>query len=579
MKNLEHKWDLGALFADDAAVKNFCEELKIRAKNFEKSYKNSLSTQKISDFPEILAEYETIFSGVSRVMTYAFLEMAADSKRGGFFAECELKCNEIQAHVLFFDIEFCALDPKIAEEIRQSAPKYAYFLENMTAGKKYLLNLDEEKIMLNLAPLGGNAFARLFDEFFSNLKIKFHDKNLSEEEILALGHDGNRATRKEAQEAFTAVLRENSTLLTYILNMIRKDKNIHTTLRHYENKEIARHIGNQISQKSVDSLIASVNDAMDLSVRYYALKGQILNISLEDYDRYAPIVKNTTKFSYETGLSTVLDAFADFSPKFHEIATRAVENGWIDSHPRDGKRSGAFSHGAVPEAHPYVLLNFTGNRRDVFTIAHEFGHMIHQELSKEQGYLNMHTPLTTAETASVFAEMVLFDKMKKELPKEDLREIYASKLEDIIATLFRQIVMTNFERAIHEENGELKTEDFSRIWLRENARMFGDAVHLTQNYALWWSYIPHFVHTPFYCYAYSYGQLLVLALFGLYKSAKTPADQENFKQKYIEFLGSGGSKSPRDLISNFGFDIEDGAFWQVGLREVQKLINEFEALI
>ena len=275
----------------------------------------------------------------------------------------------------------------------------------------------------------------------------------------------------------------------------------------------------------------------------------------------------------------MLKAFGDFSKEFKDIATKALKKGWVDSHPTPNKRGGAFSHGSVPTAHPYVLLNYTNSRRDVFTIAHEFGHMIHQELSKTQGYLNMDTPLTTAETASVFAEMLLFDTLKKSLSKDELIPLYAGKLEDIFSTLFRQITMTHFERRIHATSDELKAEDFDRIWREENERMFGDSLMLTKNYESWWCYIPHFVHSPFYCYAYSYGQLLVLALFGLYKAQKTPRNREKFIQKYTEFLSLGGSKSPKELISAFGFNLESDKFWLIGMNEVQKMLMEFKELV
>ena len=254
---------------------------------------------------------------------------------------------------------------------------------------------------------------------------------------------------------------------------------------------------------------------------------------------------------------------------FAKITRRAIKEGWVSSHPTPNKRGGAFSHGATPKAHPFVLLNWTGNRRDAFTIAHEFGHMIHQELSKNVGTLNHDTPLTTAETASVFGEMLFFDYLKKELKNKnanmELLQIYAGKLEDIFSTLFRQVVMTNFERAIHSKDGELKAEDFDKIWQEQNAKMFGKSLSLSQNYARWWSYIPHFIHSPFYCYAYSYGQLLVLALFGLYKSGKC----KNFIDIYTRFLSAGGSKSPSELVGDFGFDIESSAFWDIGIKEVQ----------
>jgi len=308
---------------------------------------------------------------------------------------------------------------------------------------------------------------------------------------------------------------------------------------------------------------------------YYRLKAKQLKVDrLYDYDRYAPLGKNEQKIDYATACQNVLEAFETFSPKCAEVARKAISEGWIDSHPKVNKRGGAFSHGTTPFAHPYILLNFTDKRRDAFTLAHELGHTIHQEFSKSVGYLNANTPLTTAETASIFAEMLLFDKLKQTLSGEELIGLYAGKIEDIFATLFRQIVFTNFERRVHAHEGELKSAEYATIWMEENKKMFGKSVTLRADYALWWSYIPHFVHSPFYCYAYSYGQLLVLALFGLYKSGF-----DGFTKRYERFLSLGGSQSPKELIESFGFDIEGEAFWAIGIKEVHKLLVEFKEVI
>lgn len=597
MSELEHRWDLKALCKNDKdADKRLASALK-RALSFEKKYKGKLASY--IDKPEkVLNEYEEILEEIGRVMTYAFLCFASNSEYGGFYASLEMRANEVSEHLLFLDLEFCSFDEKAQNRMMKSTQKYAYYLEKLRDKKRHQLSLLEERVLLKTAPVGIDAFSRLFDEFFSKLKVKFKGEEKSEEEILALLHHPDREMRKKAQKKFSAKLDENQMLLTYIFNMVKKDLQITKELRGYEKPESFRHLSNHISQKSVDSLINVVNKNMTLVHRYYALKSEILGYELRDYDRYAPLFykdragkkskkdkkhaledsKSSFYISYADGLKMVLACFKDFCGEFLDIAAKAIKNGWIDSHPRDGKRGGAFSHGAIPSSHPYVLLNHTGNRRDVFTIAHEFGHMIHQELSKIQGYLNHDTPLTTAETASVFAEMLLFDHLKTKLSQDELKEIYAAKLEDIFSTLFRQVVMTNFERRIHDSKEELKSEEFSQIWLEENAKMFGESLKLTQNYGLWWSYIPHFVHSPFYCYAYSYGQLLVLALFGLYKQCNDK-QKDQFKKKYINFLSSGGSKSPRDLIKEFGFDVEDSKFWEIGMREVSAMLKEFEELL
>lgn len=589
-KDIKHKWNLSALFASKDELAPFSKQTKRLALDFEVKYKGKLSELSPQDFGDVIARYEGLIERIERVLTFAFLVFAEDTTKGDFYAKYELESSEIYEHLVFFELEFCDIDStKITKFIAQ-CEKYAFYLQNLLVKKSHKLDLSAEKALIATSSVGVSAFSRLFDEHLASLKIGADKKG--EEEILSLLHSPKRKIRQQAQEDFTKSLQESTPLLSYILNMVRKDLSIQTRLRNYPNKESFRHISNQISQKSVDSMMKCVNANFHLVHSYYALKGSILGINLKDFDRYAPIFaesspsktpkasqaksqKESTKISYAQALNQVILSYENFSPSFAKITRRAIKEGWVSSHPTPNKRGGAFSHGATPKAHPFVLLNWTGNRRDAFTIAHEFGHMIHQELSKNVGTLNHDTPLTTAETASVFGEMLFFDYLKRELKnknaQKELLQIYAGKLEDIFSTLFRQVVMTNFERAIHAKDGELKAQDFDKIWQDENEKMFGKSLKLTQNYARWWSYIPHFIHSPFYCYAYSYGQLLVLALFGLYKSGKC----KDFVSIYTDFLSAGGSKSPSELVGAFGFDIESSAFWNIGINEVQKLLWEF----
>ncbi len=565
------EWDLSALFKNIKEVDSFAENLKKIAESFEKKHNGKVD--KIADIDSVMSEYEGICEGLARIATYSFLLFAKDTKKGAIYAKYELIINEIQNHIIFFEVEFAKIDDKIAKNLIAKSTRYKYYLSKIFAQKKHSLSKDEEKIILKLSPIGANAFSRLFDEHLSKMRFFLGDKVLNEEEILSKLHDKNRTTRKDAQKEMTKRLKKSSHILGYIINIIKKEVAILRELRGYEKPESFRHIDNQISQKSVDSMINIVESNFALVHKYYKIKSQLLGIKkLKDFDRYAPLnFEPSGEIPYAKAKDLVLQTYSDFSPIFVKIAQNAFKNGWVDSRPSGDKRGGAFSHGATPSAHPFVLLNYTGGRRDIFTIAHEFGHAIHQELSKSVGYLNMDTPLTTAETASVFGEMLLFDKMKQNLKGKELLALYAGKIEDIFSTLFRQVVMTNFERRIHAQKDELSVENLSEIWQSENAKMFGDSLKLTKNYALWWSYIPHFIHSPFYCYAYSYGQLLSLALFGLCKQNK-----KDFVPKYTKFLSSGGSKSPKDLVAIFGFDIESSAFWENGINEVKNLLSEFE---
>lgn len=574
---MQHHWDLTSLFQNQNDLEKTTQELKKEAKRFQATFQGKLE----NEFPQALLKYERILEKIATIETYVFLLFAQDSALGDVYAKYEMQCNEIKNLILFFELEYCSLDPQIWEKHRLAMPKYAHFLYSLTKTKPHQLSLSEERIALEFSPVGAGAFSRLFDEHFSRMRFEIpkgkEKKEVGEEEMLAYLHSPDRKLRKRAHKNFTQKIKESSHLLTYALNMIRKDLAINARLRHYELPESFRHLENCATQKSVDSLIEVVSKHYGLVEKYYLAKRELLGVKkLKDYDRYAPLdTQDCEKIPYPKALEMVLESFASFSSVFYEIAQRALDEGWVDSHPEDRKRGGAFSHGCTPSAHPYVLLNYTEGRRDVFTIAHEFGHMIHQELSKSQGYLNMDTPLTTAETASVFAEMLLFDDLKDKIPQRELLALYAGKIEDIFSTLFRQIAMTCFERRIHASNEELKTQQLNQIWREENQKMFGKSIKLTKRYDHWWSYIPHFIHSPFYCYAYSYGQLLVLALYGLYKRAKLENKKDAFVQQYIQFLSMGGSRDPRELIKEFGFDIESEDFWLIGMEEVGEMLQRF----
>ncbi|EAH8682419.1 oligoendopeptidase F [Campylobacter jejuni] len=568
------EWDLSALFHDKESLQNFTQDQIQQSLNFKKNYENKLYTLNANEFLQALKDYENLNQALGKIMTYAYLLFAKNTQNGSFYAQYEEECKKIEENLLFFELEFCELAPEKSREFATFCKDYDFYLSNLLQNKRYNLSKNEERIMLYLSNTGANAFSRLFDESMSALKIPFEGKKLSEEEILSKMYDEDRKIRKKAAKKFSKVLQKNSRLLSFIINMIKTERKNISLLRGYENAEISRHISNQISQKSVDSLIASAQKHFNLVSQFYKRKKQILGYDeLKDYDRYAPIGKEAS-FDFKTSKNIVLEAFQAFSPQFYNIAKNAFDQGWIDVYPQENKQGGAFSHSATSDAHPFVLLNYTNKRRDLFTLAHELGHTIHQKLSYNVSYLNQNTPLTTAETASVFAEMLVFDFIKDKLKKEELLSLYANKIEDIFATFYRQINFTCFERRLHAQENELSTEEINKIWMEESRKMFQDSVKLTKNYASWWSYIPHFIHSPFYCYAYAYAQLLVLALYGLYKSKKC----ENFKELYIKMLSLGGSVSPKELVGMFGFDIEDENFWEIGIKEIQKLINEFMEL-
>ena len=568
------QWKLEDLYKNDKELDKSVKKIEKEAKNFQKNYKGNLKQLTPKEFIEVLKQYENILNQISRAATYAFLKFAKNSDNGGFYAKYSQKFTDIQEYLLFFELEFNKLDTTKQKEIVKVGGIYKFYLQNLIKEKKHQLSPGEEKILLKKNLTSSRAFSRLFDEHFSRMKFDFEDKKLSEEEILSKLYSPDRKIRKEAADSLSKKLENNLHLTSYIYNMIKTDLKIECEIRKYKSVEEPRHIDNKITQKSVDALINTTSKNFYLVKKYYDIKKEILGYdTLYDYDRYAPYLANEEEIPFGEAKEMVLKSFKNFSPEFYDIANKAFDEGWCDVFPKDKKRGGAFSHPASVDTHPFVMLNYTKKRRDIFTIAHELGHAIHQYLSRDVGYLGSDTPLTTSETASVFAEMLLFDDMKKITPKEELLALYGGKLEDIFATLFRQIIFTTFERKVHSKKGELSPNEFNEFWMEENEKMFQNSVKLTEHYKYWWSYIPHFIHTPFYCYAYSYGQLLVMALYGLYKK-----EGESFKKKYIKFLSSGGSKSPKVLIKSFGFDIDDVSFWQIGIDEVANLLEEFKEL-
>ncbi len=566
-------WDLNALYENNKKLDIDLEEAKVKAKNFEKMYKGCLKNLNSNEFLEAIREYEKISQILGKIMTYSFLKFATDSSNGGFYAKYQNEYTKVSEFLLFFELEFNHLSKLKQKEFIDNSNGYTFYLESLQKQKSHQLTAKEERILLKKSTTSGSAWSRLFDEHFSRLKFSYDGKKISEEEILSLLHNPDRDIRKKATMAFSKGLKPHQPLLGYIYNMIKTDHKSDCELRKYSSPEQFRHFDNKITQESVNALIDAAEDSFNLVQDYYVKKAKLLGLEqLHDYDRYAPLETKEEVYDFERSKDIVLKAFNKFSPKFASIAKKAFDEAWIDVMPQDGKRGGAFSHPATPDTHPYVLLNHTNRRRDLFTLAHELGHAIHQYLSRDVGYIASDTPLTTSETASVFAEMLVFDYIKDTLSEEEKTSLYAGKIEDIFATLYRQINFTTFERRVHAHDGELDLVTFNKYWLEESKKMFGSSVKLSKSYEMWWSYIPHFIHSPFYCYSYSYGQLLVLALYGLYKSEEC----DDFIEIYTSFLSAGGSRSPKELISKFGFDIDDKEFWKIGIEEIRKLLKEFK---
>lgn len=391
-------------------------------------------------------------------------------------------------------------------------------------------------------------------------------------------HNPDRKLRKRAHASLTATFDDMSHRLTFVFNTILADKQTDDRLRNYPSWISARNLANEIDDQTVETLIQEVTNQYDLVHRFYRLKKELLGYEdFYDYDRYAPLLETPKTISWNEAREIVENTYRDFHPEMGTIVSKFFNNHWIDAAMRPGKRGGAFAASTVPSVHPYVLLNYDGKIRDVQTLAHELGHGIHQYLSRKQGVLQADTPLTTAETASVFGEMLVFQTLMSQLdePQEKLA-LLTGKIDDTIATVFRQVSMNRFEDAMHtkrREEGELTTQEFSSLWRQTQQDIYGDAVELTDGYDLWWSYIPHFLHTPGYVYAYAFGELLVLALYEEYTRQK-----EGFAEKYVEMLSTGGADWPENVVAKTGLDISEPDFWNKGLSLIEEMIDRAETL-
>ncbi len=578
-------WDLSDLYhgADDPQLQKDKEEVLKEADAFAAQYKGRIAELNPSEFKEMLQAYEALQDKGGKIGSFAYLQWSTDTANtayGKLLQESQELSSELSQKLVFLNVEWLQVPEEQAQKLID-APElefYKHYLESSRRYKKHVLKEEQEQILSAKAVTGRSAWVRFFDETLGRAKFELDGKEYSEQEVLSKLHESDRDLRIRAHASLTKKFRELSHPLTFVFNTLLADKSTNDKLRDYPSWITSRNLANETDDETVDALVDAVTSQYPLVQRYYKLKAKLLGLDeMKDYDRYAPIAENEATIGWDTAKEMVLDSYTSFHPKMGEITGYFFENNWIDAAIRPGKRGGAYSASTVPSVHPYVFMNFDGKIRDVQTLAHELGHGVHQYLSRQQGPLQAGTPLTTAETASVFGEMLVFQKLLKELddPKERLALII-SKIDDTIATVFRQISMNRFEHAMHtarREEGELTTERFSELWMEQQRALYGDAVTLTDEYAIWWSYIPHFLHTPGYVYAYAFGELLVLALYEEY--TRRP---EGFADKYLELLSAGGSEWPHELVAKMGLDITDKDFWATGLAVFERMVEEAEEL-
>ncbi|WP_029353696.1 M3 family oligoendopeptidase [Bosea sp. 117] len=533
---------------------------------------------------EVVKRYEGIEDLLGRLYSYAGLVYAGDTTdpvRAKFYGDVQEKLTDASTHLLFFTLELNRLDDAKMEAALED-PGFAHYrpwIEDVRREKPYQLEDRIEQLFHEKGITGRGAWNRLFDETIAGLRFDIDGKPLPLEQTLNLLQEPDEATRRQAAEALAKVFGENLRLFTLVTNTLAKDKEISDRWRGFEDIADSRHLANRVEREVVDALVSAVHTAYPrLAHRYYKLKAKWFGKEkLEYWDRNAPLPKVETRvIGWDEARDTVLGAYSTFSPRMADIAREFFDRNWIDAGTRPGKAPGAFAHPTVPSAHPYVLLNYMGKPRDVMTLAHELGHGVHQVLAAPNGALMAPTPLTLAETASVFGEMLTFRRLLAAAPDKAARKaMLASKVEDMINTVVRQIAFYTFERRIHTErkNGELTAERICEIWKEVQAESLGEGIHLGPGYEAYWVYIGHFIHSPFYVYAYAFGDCLVNSLYAVYENAA-----EGFAERYLAMLAAGGTRHHSELLAPFGLDARDPAFWQTGLDLIERMIGELEEM-
>jgi oligoendopeptidase F len=582
-------WNLADLYAgpDDPRIESDLASAFADAERFAARWRGRVADASAAELAAAVDALEALQEPVARVGSYAGLLFAGDTsapRHGALLQRVQERGSEIRNTLVFFELEWVGQDDALADRLLAdpALAKRRHWLASLRRYRPHVLSEPEERLLEETANTGSRAFSRLFDEILGRLRFSVRrggeTQDLGEEEVLSLLHDPDRALRREAAAALTQVLTRNSHLLAFVFNTLLQDKAGDDRRRRFPTPMSARHLANEIDAEGVESLLSACVARYPLVGRYYRLKARLLGLDkLTDYDRYAPVGEPPGSFDFERARRIVLDAYRDFTPPMAEFAERFVSGRWIDAELRPGKRGGAFCASTVPSVHPYVMLNYTGPSRDVMTLAHELGHGVHQHLARPRGLFEQDAPLTLAETASVFGEMLVFRRLLREQPDPKARlALVCGKLEDAFATVFRQVAMTRFEETLHaarRSEGELPAERINALWMAANRPMFGDSVELGDDYAWWWLYIPHFVHSPFYCYAYAFGELLVLALLRRY-DGEGPA----FVDRYLELLAAGGSEAPATLLARVGLDVRDPKFWDGGLALLEELVEEAERL-
>jgi oligoendopeptidase F len=580
------QWDLRDLYAgpEDEQINHDLAWCRRTAEEFHAAYAGRLAELDGAAFGNAIVVYEAITERLHRVMSFAQLHFAADmsaADRGRFLQTMQERYNEIATETLFFTLELNRLDDEAIEAhlADPAAARYRSWVADLRMFRPHQLSDELEQFVHEKSVTGANAWSRLFDQTLAEARFPSDEGPLTLADTLNRLDNSDAAVRRAAAKSLGEGLKERASTFALIVNTLAKDKEVEDRWRRYRHPVASRNLSNKIEDEVVEALVSAINDAYDeLAHRYYRLKARWFGRDALDYwDRNAPLPGvNEQSYAWAEARGIVLHAFRGFHPGMAEIAERFFAGGWIDALPRPGKDSGAFCHPVVPSVHPYVLLNFYGRPRDVMTLAHELGHGVHQVLASEQGALMADTPLTLAEGASVFGEMLVFRALlAEEADPERRRRLLAGKVESMLNTVVRQIAFHSFEKRVHEErrSSELSVERLGEIWMSVQRESLGSALRLEDEYQYYWAYIPHFIHSPFYVYAYAFGDCLVNSLYQVYQEG-----HPGFAEKYFDMLRAGGTLRHRDLLRPFSLDASDPGFWRRGIEVIVGLIDELEAL-
>ncbi|MGB0748429.1 MAG: M3 family oligoendopeptidase [Magnetospiraceae bacterium] len=577
-------WNLADLYQgpDDPSLKTDLGTLAEAAKSFSETYSGTIAGLSGADLGAAIATYENLMEQAGRIISFAQLWFATrveDPEAGRFHQTMQEKITDINSATLFFTLEINrladdALNAKMADP---AAARFAPWVRDLRVFRDHQLSDDLEKMLTEKSVTGSGAWTRLFEETIASLRFDLEGKQATVSEALVMLSDKDPTKRQAAGREVGRVLGQNGRIFSLITNTLAKDKEIEDRWRHYPRPVSARNRANLVEDEVVDALVSAVQSSYDsIAHRYYALKARWMGQEkLSIWDRNAPLPEDDdAKITWGDAKSRVLNAYGAFDPKMRDIANTFFDKNWIDAEPRAGKDSGAFAHPTVPSAHPYVMMNYHGKTRDVMTLAHELGHGVHQVLASEKGYLLSDTPLTLAETASVFGEMLTFRSLlDAETDPGRRRVLLAGKVEDMINTVVRQTAFFEFERRLHDarRDGELSSSDICGLWLGVQKESLGPVFDFDDGYEYYWSYIPHFIHTPFYVYAYAFGDCLVNALYDVFQSG-----HPEFQKRYLEMLQAGGTLRHKELLAPFGLDASDPAFWSRGLSIISGFIDELE---